>query len=78
MWNATLDWAQLDPLHMYTHTYAIYCALYLHMAEVSKLRSKLNNRNELESHVACEFTWLVSCWLGMEVWVGEGDEDVTY
>lgn len=41
--------------HVHTHTYAMYCefALYLHMAEVSKLRSKLNNRNELESHVAC-------------------------
>lgn len=44
--------------HTHTHMLCTVCgatefALYLHMAEVSKLRSKLNNRNELESHVAC-------------------------
>lgn len=48
-----LSWTLYTCAHI--HTYAMYCefALYLHMAEVSKLRSKLNNRNELESHVAC-------------------------
>lgn len=71
-----LSWTLYTCTHTHTHMLCTVCgatefALYLHMAEVSKLRSKLNNRNELESHVACEFSWLVSCWKGN--WVGEGD-----
>lgn len=78
-----LSWTLYTCTHKHTlHTHICYIytvcgaselARYLHMAEVSKLRSKLNNRNELESHEACEFSWLVSCWQGVQVWVGEGD-----
>lgn len=76
MWNATLDWAQLDPLHMYTHTHMPCTVSLLFICIWRKYRSCGRNWIiEMNSnrmwHVACEFSWLVSCWQG--VWVGEGD-----